>query len=52
MAHSTVTDEELAELIRRATEGTAAYIRGEIRRSLTLIPPADDFLLMAPTAAT
>ena len=38
----------LASLIRRTAEGTAAYIRGEIRRSLELIPHADDFTLMAP----
>jgi ketosteroid isomerase-like protein len=48
MAHGNPTDEELASLIRRTAEGTAAYIRGEIRRSLALIPHADDFTLMAP----
>ena len=48
MPSSTITDEELADLMQRTADGTAAYIRGEIRRSLTLIPPADDFLLMAP----
>ena len=48
MAHKNPTDQELAGLVRRTAEGTSAYIRGEIRRSLELIPPADDFTLMAP----
>ena len=48
MAQENPTDEELAGLIRRTAEGTAAYIRGEIRRALALIPLADDFTLMAP----
>ena len=48
MAQSNVTDQELAALIQRTADGTAAYIRGDIRRSLALIPHADDFLLMAP----
>jgi ketosteroid isomerase-like protein len=48
MAHGNVTDQELASLIRRTAERTAAYIRGEIRRSRTLIPHAEDFTLMAP----
>jgi ketosteroid isomerase-like protein len=48
MAHGNPTDQELAGLIGRTAEGTAAYIRGEIRRSLELIPHADDFTLMAP----
>ena len=48
MTQGKPTDEDLASLIRRTAEGTAAYIRGEIRRSLALIPHADDFTLMAP----
>ncbi len=48
MAHGNPTDEELAGLIGRTAEGTAAYIRGEIRRSPELVPHADDFTLMAP----
>ena len=48
MAHGNPTEEELAGLIRRTAEGTAAYIRGEIRRSLALVPHAEDFTLMAP----
>ena len=48
MAQGKPTDEELDGLVRRTAEGTAAYIRGEIRRALALIPLADDFTLMAP----
>ena len=48
MARANPTDEELASLIRRTAEGTAAYICGDTRRSLALIPLADDFTLMAP----
>ncbi len=49
MAHRDPSDQELAGLVRRTAEGTAAYIRGEIRRSLELVPHADDFTLMAPS---
>ncbi len=48
MTSNTITGEELGALIQRTADGTAAYMRGEIRRSLTLIRHADDFLLMAP----
>ena len=48
MAHENVTDEEIAELIRRTAEATSAYIRGDMRRYLTLIRHADDYTLMAP----
>jgi hypothetical protein len=48
MAHGNVTDEELAELIRRTAEAASAFIRGDMRRYLTLIKHADDYTLMAP----
>jgi hypothetical protein len=48
MAHGNVTDEELAELIRRTAEAASAFMRGEIRRYLMLITHADDYTLMAP----
>ena len=48
MAHENVTDEELAELIRRTAEAASALIRGDIRTYLTLIPHADDYTLMDP----
>ena len=48
MARENVTDEELAELIRRTAEAASALIGGEIRTYLTLIPHADDYTLMDP----
>jgi ketosteroid isomerase-like protein len=48
MAHGNVTDEELAELIQRAAEAASAFMRGDIRRYLTLITHAHDYTLMAP----
>ena len=48
MAHENVTDEELAELIRRTAEAASAFIRGDMRTYLTLIKHADDYTLMAP----
>lgn len=48
MAHGNITDEELAELIRRTAEAASVFIRGDMHRYLTLIPHADDYTLMAP----
>ena len=48
MAHPKVTDEELAELIRRTAEAASALIRGDVRTYLTLIPHAEDYTLMDP----
>ncbi len=45
----TITDEELAELVRRTEEAAVAYIRGEMDHFLTLTPIAEDFTLMKPT---
>ena len=36
MAHGNVTDEELAELIRRTAEAASALIRGDIRTYVAL----------------
>ena len=49
MAHGNVTDEELAELVRRTAEAASALVRGDIRRYLTFIRHADDYTLMAPS---
>ena len=46
MAHENVTDEGLAELIRRTAEAASALIRGDIRTYLTLIPHADDYQIL------
>ena len=48
MADGNVTDEEVAELIRRIAEAASALIRGDIPRYVMLIKHADDYTLMAP----
>ena len=48
MAHGSITDEELAELIRCAEEATSAFMRGEISRYLELTPHARGYTLMNP----
>jgi ketosteroid isomerase-like protein len=48
MARGNVTHEELAELIQRTADAASAFIRGDMRRYLTLITHADDYTLMAP----
>jgi ketosteroid isomerase-like protein len=48
ITHGNVTDVELAELVRRTAEAASAFIRGDMRRYLTLITHADDYTLMAP----
>ena len=48
MAQGTITEDELAALIRRTAEAADAYMRGEIRRARALVPQADGFTLMPP----
>jgi hypothetical protein len=48
MAQSTVTDEDLAALVRRTAEVASALIRGDVRRYNALTRHADDFTLMSP----
>ena len=48
MAPDTITGAELADLVRCAAEGAAAYMRGDMRRYLTLVKPAPDYTLMSP----
>jgi len=43
-----VTDEDIAELVGSTAEAASAYIRGDIRRYLTLIEHGDDYTLMPP----
>ena len=49
MTQGNVTDEEVADLIRRTAEAAAALIRGDIRTYVTLVRHADDYTLMAPS---
>jgi len=48
MAHGGITDEELADLIRRTEEATLAFMRGDMSRYLELTPHARGFTLMNP----
>jgi ketosteroid isomerase-like protein len=43
-----VTDGDIAELVGSTAEAAAAYIRGDIRRYLTLIKHGGDYTLMPP----
>jgi ketosteroid isomerase-like protein len=52
MAHGSVTDQEIAGLVRRAAEASSAFIRGDMGRYLALITHADDYTLMAPFGGT
>jgi ketosteroid isomerase-like protein len=42
------TDADVTELVQRTAEAAAAYIRGDIRRYLSLIKHGDDYSLMPP----
>ncbi len=48
IAHRNVTVEDLAELVRRTAEAASVWMRGNMRRYLTLITHADDHTLMTP----
>jgi hypothetical protein len=48
MAKETISEEELAELVRRTEEATAAFMRGDMERYLALTPHARGFTLMNP----
>lgn len=48
MTQASITDEDVAELVRCMAEAAAALIRGDMRTYATLMRHADDFTLMAP----
>ena len=48
MVKQNVTGADVTELVRRTAEAAAAYIRGDIRKYLTLIKHGDDYTLMPP----
>ena len=48
MTHESITEDDLAALIKSTAEAASAYMRGDIRRYLALIKPAEDHTLMAP----
>jgi hypothetical protein len=39
MTEGTISEEELAELVRRTAEATSVFTRGEMDRYLALTPP-------------
>jgi len=48
MAKGRITDEELAELVRRTEDATSAFLRGDMDRYLELTRHARGFTLMNP----
>jgi len=48
MAEGTISDEELAELVRRTEVATSAFMRGDMDRYLALTAHARGFTLMNP----
>lgn len=48
MAEQNVTGADIAQLVGRTAEAASAYIRGDIRKYLTLIKHGDDYTLMPP----
>jgi ketosteroid isomerase-like protein len=49
MGPGDVTDQELSDLVEQTAEAASAFIRGDMRRYLTLIHHADDYTLMPPS---
>ena len=48
MVEQNVTGADVTELVRSTAEAASAYIRGDIRKYLTLIKHGDDYTLMPP----
>lgn len=48
MTDATISEEELAELVRRTEEATTAFVRGDMDRYLELTQHAEGFTLMHP----
>src|ERR1700760_4816738 len=48
IGQGSVPGADVTELVEQAGQATAAYIRGDTRRYLTLIEHAEDFTLMPP----
>lgn len=49
MAHGSLTEKEMAELIQRSAESNAALMRGDIDRYRALITLTEDLALIVPT---
>ena len=52
MAQQSITDKDIADLVRRAAEANVALMRGDIGEYLALIRHAEDYTLMAPFGGT
>jgi ketosteroid isomerase-like protein len=48
MAHGSITDKEIADLVQLNAEANAAFIRGDMTGYLERIKHAEDYTLMAP----
>jgi ketosteroid isomerase-like protein len=48
MAQGDITDEELADLVRRNEAAASAFINGDTATYVDLVPHADDYTLMPP----
>lgn len=48
MSHGGVSQDEIDELIGRTREAAKAYIRGDLRTYMTLIPHSTDYTLLQP----
>jgi ketosteroid isomerase-like protein len=48
MEQAKITDADVTELVQHTAEAASAYIRGDIRRYLSLIKHGDDYTLMPP----
>jgi ketosteroid isomerase-like protein len=48
MAQESITDKDIADLVRRTAEANSALMRGDIDGYLALIKHAEDYTLMAP----
>ena len=48
MAQEPITEKDIADLVARAADANAAFMRGEMGRYVTLIKHAADYTLMAP----
>jgi ketosteroid isomerase-like protein len=49
MANGSITDEELAELVRRTEDAASAYMRGDMDRYLALTRHARGYTMMNPS---
>ena len=49
MARGSITDEGIADLVRRTAEANSAFMRGDMRGYLALVAHGNDYTFMAPS---